>query len=162
MGKSRKARHSSGKRHQNQPTGLPSVEETIKAEAEKGGDSQAQPGAGRGNIPSSINACVEQLQSGESMKKECGLLTLAELSGQPESAPIFRELRLTRHVAPLVLDPEESVRAAAVATLSAMASGGKPEDDDDVTERMVQDDVMTPVVALFKQYYPAGWIPGEA
>jgi len=54
------------------------------------------------------------------------------------------------------------VRAAAVATLSAMASGGKPEDDDDVTERMVQDDVMTPVVALFKQYYPAGWIPDSS
>lgn len=163
MGKSRKARHSSGKRHQNQPTGLPSVEETIKAEAEKGDlHSQGRLGAGRGNIPSSINACVEQLQSGESMKKECGLLTLAELCGQPESIPVFRELRLTRHVAPLVLDPEESVRAAAVATLSAMTSGGKPEDGDDVTERMVQDDVMTPVVALFKQYYPAGWTPDSS
>jgi len=152
MGKSRKSRCSGGQRHKHQPTGLPSVEDTLKAEEESA--TPLDPRLGRSGIPASINTCVDQLQSHESLEKECGLLTLAELCGQPEATPIFREMRLTRYVAPLVLDPEESVRVAAVGTLVAMAMSGE---DEEAIDRMVQDDVMTPVVALFKKFFPIGW-----
>jgi len=155
MGKSRKAKHSGGQRPRHQPTGLPSVEETLKAETE-GASPLAL--AGGGSIPASIHTCVDQLQSHEALEKECGLLTLAELCGQPEAGPIFRQLRLTRHVAPLVLDPEESVRVAAVGTLLAMAQGG----NDETVEGMVHDDVMTPTVALLRKYFPCGWTPGTS
>ena len=158
MGKSRKSRYSGGQRHKHQPTGLPSVEDTLKAEADNATGNPARNGSGKSGIPASINTCIEQLQSHESLEKECGLLTLAELSGQPEAVPIFRELRLTRHVAPLVLDPEESVRVAAVGTLLAMAMGNGSEE---AIERMIQDDVLTPVVALFQRFFPAGWTPGK-
>ena len=157
MGKSRKSRCSGGQRHKHQPTGLPSVEDTLKAEEESA--TPLDPRLGRSGIPASINTCVDQLQSHESLEKECGLLTLAELCGQPEATPIFREMRLTRYVAPLVLDPEESVRVAAVGTLVAMAMSG---DDEEAIDRMVQDDVMTPVVALFKKFFPIGWTPGNS
>ena len=156
MGKSRKSKHSGGQRPRHQPTGLPSVEETLKAETEVGGASPLAL-AGGGSIPASIHTCVDQLQGHEALEKECGLLTLAELCGQPEAGPIFRQLRLTRHVAPLILDPEESVRVAAVGTLLAMAQEG----NDETVEGMVQDDVMTPTVALLRKYFPGGWTPGE-
>jgi len=155
MGKSRKSKHSGGQRPRHQPTGLPSVEETLKAETD-GASPLAL--AGGGSIPASIHTCVDQLQSHEALEKECGLLTLAELCGQPEAGPIFRQLRLTRHVAPLVLDPEESVRVAAVGTLLAMAQGG----NDETVEGMVHDDVMTPTVALLRKYFPCGWTPGTS
>ena len=157
MGKSRRSRPSGGQRH-NQPTGLLSVEETLKAEAELGA---AVGRTDKGGIPSSINTCIEQLQSHETLEKECGLLTLAELAGQPEADPIFRELRLTRHVAPLVVDPEENVRVAAVGTLLAMAStaGGGSEE---MIQCMVDDDVMTSVLALIAKCFPPGWKPGHS
>lgn len=153
MGKSRKSKQSGGPRQNNQPTGLPSVEETLKVE----GESVGGRGRGRG-IPASINTCVDQLQSHEALEKECGLLTLAELSGQPEAEPVFRDLRLTRHVAPLVVDAEENVRVAAVGSLLAMANAGGGAEE--TIERMVNDDVMTPVIALMKKYFPKGWTPG--
>lgn len=155
MGKSRKSKQSGGPRQNNQPTGLPSVEETLKVE----GESVGGRGRGRG-IPASINTCVDQLQSHEALEKECGLLTLAELSGQPEAEPVFRDLRLTRHVAPLVVDAEENVRVAAVGSLLAMANAGGGAEE--TIERMVNDDVMTPVIALMKKYFPKGWTPGKS
>lgn len=146
MGKTKKGRQRDRK---SPPTGLPSVETTLKA------NSDAAPITG---IPNSVNICLRQLQSHEALDKECGLLTLTELAGQADAPPLFASLRLTRHVAPLLVDPEDSVRLAAAGTLRAMAVEAV---DSDAIDAMVQDDVMTPVSAATAKHFPPCWNPGK-
>jgi len=140
------------------PTGLPSVRDILKEEEEMCSDNEdlTLPSAYRnGSIRPTIKSIIDKLQSVSVEDKECACCTLATLAEQTEALPVILDNAVVKSTAPLVTDPSVVVRHAAVGALRNLSVCG----DHDVCEAMVEQDVMTPLVALFKTQYAVGWQP---
>ncbi|CAH1270839.1 HEATR3 [Branchiostoma lanceolatum] len=134
MGKSRNKKYKSSRPR---PTGLPSVAEALR----EGG----APGNGAGELPAL--AIVEKLQSASAEERECACTTLAGLVLQEAGLTALLDSRLVRTLGPLLLDPSQAVREGAAGVFRNMTVGG----GHDLCDHMVEEDVMTPLVALLKQ-----------
>lgn len=123
-----------------QPTGLPSVNQEDEEEVL--------------NVksPAIVADVLEQLQSGEEATRECGCGTLAALALQPGAIPVLLKANVVRILAPMVVDPSPCVRHRALGALRNLTVEGGAA----VCEKMVDNDVLTALMALFKQYSP-GW-----
>lgn len=129
-----------------QPTGLPSVkdcEAALDLEASKSIASN-----------STIQNLVEKLNSTNEDERECGCTGIAGLVSQPEAITCLLQQNVVRILAPLILDPSVQVRHRALGALRNLSVDGGL----DVCEEMVHKDVLTPLVAFFRQY-PLGWVP---
>lgn len=141
------------------PTGLQSVRDIEKEEEEMGCleasavDDVANPT--HASIKSAVKILLEKLQSVGVEDKECACLTLASLSEQTEALPLLLEHKVVKATAPLMTVSSAVVRHAATGALRNLSACG----DHDVGEAMVEQDVMTPLVALFKKQYAPGWQP---
>lgn len=101
-----------------------------------------------------VTDVLDQLQSGEELVRECGCKTLAVLASQPGALPHLLSKNVVRIVAPLVVDPSPCVRHRALGALRNISVDG----GFNVCHDMVLKDVLTPLIALFKQY-EANWEP---
>ncbi|XP_064640684.1 HEAT repeat-containing protein 3-like [Lineus longissimus] len=144
MGKTRSKKH---KKRGPNPTGIPSQKEAEEAEEEEV--------AGE-NEPIPVAALAEKLQSAAAEDRECALVTIAAVVGQPGVIKALLKDHL-RIIGPLVLDACRNVRHVAVGALRNMTVEGGHE----VSDRMMELDIMTPLVALLKQY-GTQWKPQSA
>ncbi|KAK7114740.1 HEAT repeat-containing protein 3-like [Littorina saxatilis] len=132
MGKKKNKKFGAPKPH---PTGLPPL---------NGHDSELM----EQSSPAVVKDVLEQLQSAEESTRECGCGTLAALAAQPNALPILLSNNVVRILAPLVIDPSPCVQNRALGALRNITVDGGL----DVCHDMVLKDVLTPLVALFKQY----------
>ncbi|XP_076470018.1 HEAT repeat-containing protein 3-like [Babylonia areolata] len=109
------------------------------------------------NSPSMITDVLDQLQSAEESTRECGCGTLAAIASQPGALPVLLKNNVVRILAPLVIDPSPCVRHRALGALRNMTVDGGL----DVCHDMVLKDVLTPLIALFKQY-GTNWEPEKS
>ncbi|XP_033729218.1 HEAT repeat-containing protein 3-like, partial [Pecten maximus] len=143
MGKSKAKKFKSSKP---QPTGLPSVKDCEAALDLETAKSIAS--------NSTIQNLVEKLTSTNEDERECGCTGIAGLVSQPQAITCLLQQNVVRILAPLILDPSIQVRHRALGALRNLSVDGGL----DVCEEMVHKDVLTPLVAFFKQY-PTGWVP---
>lgn len=151
MGKTRTKRHTAKKKA---PTGLKSVRDAAKDEDEgigANGDGLAHDAA------SQMASVIEKLQSAEVKTKECGCFDVSSLMEEPESIPYLLQHDVVRVMAPLLVDMSYVVRHAAAGTLRNLSVCGGA----DVCDAMVAQDVLTPLVALLKQYSDRSWSPSK-
>ncbi|XP_078608902.1 HEAT repeat-containing protein 3-like [Branchiostoma floridae x Branchiostoma japonicum] len=134
MGKSRSKKYKSARPR---PTGLPSVAEALREGEAAGNGTGEPPGL----------AIVEKLQSASAEERECACTTLAGLVLQENGLAALLDSRLVRTLGPLLLDPSQAVREGAAGVFRNMTVGG----GHDLCDHMVEEDVMTPLVALLKQ-----------
>ncbi|XP_058447047.1 HEAT repeat-containing protein 3 [Malaya genurostris] len=132
MGKARKP-----KVHKNKlnPTGLVDGNALIDQELSNG------------KSDSPIHAIAEQLQSSSAEEKICGLQTLATICQNDVNLTALVESDVVRIAASLLVDPDQSVRhatAGAFRNLSVLSV--------EICEYMVDQDVLTPLLALLNKY----------
>ncbi|KAK7493844.1 hypothetical protein BaRGS_00014985 [Batillaria attramentaria] len=135
-----KKKHKRFNAHKRQSAGIPPVNQEEESDVLTG------------SLPGAVAGVLEQLQSGEEATRECGCGTVAALALQPGALPVLFGANVVRVLAPLVVDPSPCVRHRALGALRNMTvEGGAP-----VCEDMVEKDVLTALMALFKQY-GTGW-----
>ncbi|XP_023231299.1 HEAT repeat-containing protein 3-like [Centruroides sculpturatus] len=139
MGKTKQRR----KTHRNRPTGLPSVKEAETDELLE-------------ESPSKYQTLIEKLQSGNREDKECAACTIASLVNRPEAVESLLQANIVKIAGPLLLDPNHVVRYTTAGALRNLSVGGH-----DVCREMIRQDVMTPTVALLRQYYRQ-WLPAKS
>ncbi|XP_055540674.1 HEAT repeat-containing protein 3-like [Wyeomyia smithii] len=139
MGKARKP-----KVHKNKlnPTGLVDVNAMLDQELSNG------------KSDSPIQAIAEQLQSASAEEKICGLQTLATICHNDVNIAAVVESDIVRIAASLLVDSDQSIRhatAGAFRNLSVLSV--------EICEYMVDQDVLTPLLALLNRYTSAEWKP---
>ncbi|XP_058126316.1 HEAT repeat-containing protein 3 [Anopheles ziemanni] len=141
MGKAKKPRL-----HKNQPapTGLMDVNGLIE---------QGLAGSAKSGTP--IDAIVEQLESSVTEEKICGLQSLATIGqGEVNLAEVVAS-NIIRIAASLLVHPDSSVRHATAGALRNLSVGSV-----ELCEFMVDQDVLTPLLALLNRYTSATqWKP---
>uniref|UniRef100_A0AAG5DWB3 SYO1-like TPR repeats domain-containing protein n=1 Tax=Anopheles atroparvus TaxID=41427 RepID=A0AAG5DWB3_ANOAO len=141
MGKAKKPRL-----HKNQaaPTGLMDVNALIE---------QGLAGSAKSGTP--IDAIVEQLESSVTEEKICGLQSLATIcQGEVNLAEVV-ENNIIRIAASLLVDPDASVRHATAGALRNLSVVSV-----ELCEFMVDQDVLTPLLALLNRYtFNPQWKP---
>lgn len=143
MGKTRKVK---AKAAQVNPVGIPSVRDISLNEELL--DEEAHP-------KGAIVAISEQLQSVSIEEKMCGIQALAFLASNPAKVGLIIESDIVKIVSPLLLDANQSVRNATAGALRNLSSGGI-----EVCENLVEQDVLTPLLALLNEYANAvDWVP---
>ncbi|WAR11769.1 HEAT3-like protein [Mya arenaria] len=140
MGKSKKKKFSGQKPR---PTGLPSVREA-EAEVELQGTSDT--------TPASLQAVIEKLQSPNEDNRESACTSIASFVSHPGTAQALLKLNVVKILAPLVLDGSWDIRHRALGALRNLSVDGGEE----VCREMIDKDVLTPVLALVKQFPVAG------
>ncbi|PIK50047.1 putative HEAT repeat-containing protein 3 [Apostichopus japonicus] len=88
-----------------------------------------------------------KLQSVSVDERECTCTTIANVVGDRKSLDTLLMQNVVRSLAPLLLDDSPSVREASAGALRNMSIHGQT-----VCEKMIQDDVMTPVVTFLQKY----------
>lgn len=144
MGKTKKPRPKSAKVN---PIGIPSVEdvqfneELLGAEAHEDGP---------------IAALIEQLQSVSVEEKMCALQALTVLCRQsPQRTNEIIESEIVKIIASWMMDPNKSIRNATAGALRSLSLCGI-----EVCENLVEQDVLTPVLALLNEYaQTSDWVP---
>ncbi|XP_033625911.1 HEAT repeat-containing protein 3-like [Asterias rubens] len=140
MGKTKPKRHRSKKQR---PTGLPSVQET---EAE---ENEFAAAAGTDTAMESQSlTLLEKLQSSSDEEKVCACTSLANLLLESAAREVLLQNGVVKSLGPLLLDSRLVIREAATGALRNLSVCG----EQDVCEKMVSDDVMTPLTALLGQY----------
>lgn len=139
MGKAKKP-----KVHKNQlnPTGLVDVGALLDQELANG----------KSDTP--IQAIVDQLQSATVEDKICGLQTLATICQNDVNIGAVIESDIVRIAAALLVDSDQSIRhatAGAFRNLSVLSV--------EICEYMVDQDVLTPLLALLNKYSGTDWKP---
>ncbi|KAL9706336.1 hypothetical protein quinque_009854 [Culex quinquefasciatus] len=139
MGKAKKP-----KVHKNQlnPTGLVDVGALLNQELANG----------KSETP--IQAIVDQLQSASAEDKICGLQTLATICQNDVNIAAVIESEIVRIAAALLVDADNSIRhatAGAFRNLSVLSV--------EICEYMVDQDVLTPLLALLNKYAGSEWKP---
>lgn len=139
MGKAKKP-----KVHKNQlnPTGLVDVGALLNQELANG----------KSDTP--IQAIVDQLQSASAEDKICGLQTLATICQNDVNIAAVIESEIVRIAAALLVDADNSIRhatAGAFRNLSVLSV--------EICEYMVDQDVLTPLLALLNKYAGSEWKP---
>lgn len=139
MGKTRKGK---SKPHKKNPTGISSLRDLENE------DSSISSSRGP------INNILEQIQSASNDEKMCGLQTLSTLCQRELNTNEIINSDIIRIVAPLLLDSDENVRhacAGSIRNLSAISA--------DVCEKLVEQDIFTPLQNLLNQYANNEWTP---
>ncbi|XP_053675935.1 HEAT repeat-containing protein 3 [Anopheles nili] len=141
MGKARKVKFH---RHKTNPTGLVDVNELID---------QGLAGSAKSGTP--IEAIVEQLEAVVTEEKICGLQSLATICQGEINMSELVDSNVIRIASSLLVDPDPSVRhatAGALRNLSVISV--------ELSEFMVDQDVLTPLLALLNRYPSNGsWTP---
>lgn len=135
MGKTKKAKPRVAKVN---PIGIPSVRDVEFNENFFGEDEQPE-----GPIP----AIVEQLQSVSIEEKMCALQTLAVISQNKQRIDEILESEIVKIIASWLVDPNKSIRNATAGALRNLSVSGIT-----VCESLVEQDVLTPLLALFNEY----------
>lgn len=138
MGKTKKGK---SKPHKKNPTGLQSLRDL---ENEDDSTTNGNP----------INNIIDQLQSASNDEKMCGLQTLSTLCQRELSIKQIVDSDIVRITAPLLLDLDENVRQACSGCLRNLSCVSV-----DICEKLVEQDVFTPLQTLLSQYANNDWTP---
>lgn len=141
MGKTRRPKP---KVAQLNPIGIPSVrefnEELLAAEDHPHGP---------------IAAMVDQLQSISVEEKMCALQSLSFLCQNQQRIPEIIKSDIVKTIASWLMDPCKSIRNATTGALRNLSTNGI-----EVCENLVEQDVLTPLLALLHEYALAPeWVP---
>ncbi|KAK2556872.1 HEAT repeat-containing protein 3 [Acropora cervicornis] len=117
------------------PTGLPSVKEAQK-EAQENSSLSAK------TLP-----LLEKLTSTTSSERECACAGLANLVFERGAIPTLLNQDIVRRLGPLLIDSDRGIQEGAAGTLRNLSVAGGPE----VCEKMVEQDVMTPLSTFVRQ-----------
>lgn len=117
------------------PTGLPSVKEAQK-EAQENSSLSAK------TLP-----LLEKLTSNTSSERECACAGLANLVFERGAIPTLLNQDIVRRLGPLLIDNDRGIQEGAAGTLRNLSVAGGPE----VCEKMVEQDVMTPLSTFVQQ-----------
>lgn len=117
------------------PTGLPSVKEAQK-EAQENSSLSAK------TLP-----LLEKLTSTTSSERECACAGLANLVFERGAIPALLNQDIVRRLGPLLIDNDRGIQEGAAGTLRNLSVAGGPE----VCEKMVEQDVMTPLSTFVRQ-----------
>nr|XP_054772317.1 HEAT repeat-containing protein 3-like [Lytechinus pictus] len=140
MGKSKNKRFRSKKAH---PTGLESVKE-IQAEEEELGTSTTS----SDTVQLKTVGVLEKLQSSSAEERECACTSLANLVQDPQALQTLVQQKAVRSLGPLLVDPSSGIREAAAGALRNLTVAG----GHDICDHMIDEDIMTPLVAFLLQY----------
>ncbi|XP_037042309.1 HEAT repeat-containing protein 3 [Bradysia coprophila] len=126
------------------PIGIPSVrdfnEELLAAEDHPHGP---------------IAAMVDQLQSISVEEKMCALQSLSFLCQNRQRIPEIVQSDIVKTIASWLMDPCKSIRNATAGALRNLSMNGI-----DVCENLVEQDVLTPLLALLNEYaISSDWVP---
>lgn len=135
MGKAKKKKFSAPRPR---PTGLPSVGE-CEAEIELEGFDATS---------STLQTVIEKLQSPNDENRECACTTVAGLVSHPGTLEALLKLNVVKILGPLVLDHSWDIRRRALGALRNLSVDGGTA----VCEEMIAKDILTPVLALIKQF----------
>ncbi|XP_077982591.1 HEAT repeat-containing protein 3-like [Glandiceps talaboti] len=124
-----------------QPTGLPSMKD---AEAEENNELMQTPPT---TAQTQTITLLEKLQSPDDGDRECGCSSIALSVFDKNMIPHLLENDVVKCIGPLLIDNNLAVRESAAGALRNLSVSGSHI----ICERMIQDDVMTPLVALIKQ-----------
>lgn len=125
------------------PTGLPSVRDM----EEMFGDEEATEGP--------IAALSEQLQSISLEEKMCALQALSFICQNQQRTQEIQDSEIVKIIACWLVDPNQSIRNATAGALRNLSLCGI-----EVCEYLVEQDVLTPLLALFDEYAnKADWVP---
>lgn len=142
MGKMRKTKPHAAAAKLN-PTGLPSVRDM----EEMFGDEDSTDGP--------IATLVEQLQSVSLEEKMCALQALSFICQNQQRTQEIQDSDIVKIVASWLVDPNQSIRNATAGALRNLSLCGL-----EVCEQLVEQDVLTPLLALFDEYASKGaWVP---
>ncbi|XP_013083805.2 HEAT repeat-containing protein 3-like [Biomphalaria glabrata] len=144
MGKSKTKRFGSIKPN---PIGLVNGKIINEQEAQINDDQAA-------NIPAALTNIIEKLQAPTSEERACGCQLMAGIVSQPKAIGYLLRENVVKMTAPLFLDKCLDVRKSALGALRNMSVYGQA----DVSEVMIDHDVLTPLTALL-QTYNNGWLP---
>lgn len=95
-----------------------------------------------------VQSIIEQIESVSCEDKLCGLQMLASVCEDKQCTDKFIKHKVVKIVGPLLLDKSSEVRCAAAGALRNLSACGSIE----ISEKLVQEDVMTPLVSLLLQY----------
>lgn len=102
-----------------------------------------------------IQAIFEQLQSVSVEEKMNALQSLALMSASVDKARILSSSEIIRVAAPLLMDRSQPLRNATAGALRNLSVCGV-----DVCENLVEQDVLTPLLALLNEYaMNPTWVP---
>ncbi|XP_022082323.1 HEAT repeat-containing protein 3-like [Acanthaster planci] len=135
-----KAKHKRFRAKKQRPTGLPSVQEVEAEESELGTGSYTA-------VENQTLTLLERLQSSSDEEKVCSCSALANLVQEPAARDTLLQNGLVRCLGPLLLDNRPAIREAATGALRNLSACG----DHEVCDKMVSDDIMTPLVTLLSQ-----------
>eukprot|EP00118_Oscarella_pearsei_P012265 m.89098 g.89098 ORF g.89098 m.89098 type:complete len:641 (+) comp36599_c0_seq5:165-2087(+) len=135
MGKLKKKKK---KTHRIQPTGLPSVADTMKDEQETIDTATAD--------HSTQAHIVEKLSSPSADERQCACTGLASLVLETDLVPTLLDSGIVKRLGSLLVDDCEAVRLGAAGALRNLTLANQ-----DTCTMMVEQDVMTSVVTLFKR-----------
>lgn len=161
----------------NEPTEMPSVRDLVEANDDDDGlrmpaasgltiDSKAANGV-KGDavrIQTTVQSLLEKLQGPGIEDKECACCALSSLAGGKSAVNVgvMLECGVVRVVAPLIVDRSPIVQLSAVIALRTMSDWRDPS----VCHGMIDQDLMTPLVALLKKcsfgWRPENPVPGKA
>lgn len=142
MGKTRKPRNKT----KVNPVGIPSDRDFNLNEELLADESQPE---------TALAAIRDQLQSSSVEERMCGIQAMAFLSLNQQKAKAFIESDIIKIAAPLLMDANKSVRNAVAGAFRNLSLCGV-----DVCENLVEQDVLTPLLALMNEYANApDWIP---
>lgn len=117
------------------PTGIPGVKEAQK-EAQENSSLSAK------TLP-----LLEKLTSNTSSERECACAGLANLVFERGAIPTLLNQDIVRRLGPLLIDNDRGIQEGAAGTLRNLSVAGGPE----VCEKMVEQDVMTPLSTFVQQ-----------
>lgn len=142
MGKTRKPRYHAQKTN---PVGIPSLRDISLRDEEV--INEEQPGA--------LQSIADQLRSGSTEEKMCGLQAVAFLSQNQKKAEAICEGDIIRIAVPLLADPNKNIRNAVAGALRSISSCGI-----DLCESLVEQDILTPLITLINEYTSSlDWVP---
>lgn len=142
MGKTRKPRQRSKKIN---PVGIPSLGDISLIEELNGEE----------HPDGALAVIRDQLQSGATEEKMCGLQAMAFLSLNQKKGKAMCEADIIRIAIPLLVDPNKNIRNSVAGALRNISNCGV-----DVCELLVEQDILTPLLTLVNEYTSSpDWIP---
>lgn len=142
MGKTRKPRYRAKKPN---PVGIPSLRD-ISLNEELNGDNHPE---------GALGAIRDQLQSGSTEEKMCGLQAMAFLSLNKKKSLAMCEGDIIRIAIPLLVDPNKNIRNAVAGALRNISIAGV-----EICEALVEQDILTPLLTLINEYTSTvDWVP---
>lgn len=140
MGKTRKPRFRAKKVN---PVGIPSLRDISLNDELSNENSEA-----------ALAAIRDQLQSGSTEEKMCGLQAMAFLSLNQAKAVAICETDIIRIAGPLLIDANKNIRNAVAGALRNVSICGV-----EICEALVEQDVLTPLLTLVNEYTSSEWVP---